>query len=157
MCLALGLGCGYAVKSPQPAIPVGPVEDLLTYDTPPSLVSSARPDYPDIARKVGAEGRVLLKVLVLEDGKVGGIEILESPHQMLTDNAIKAVGACVFAPATSKGAPVKATVVMPFLFSLNNSFMRTSVNAEAQDPTSGAVPPQPPPVNEPPPRDTKQR
>jgi TonB family protein len=159
-CLVLGLvlsaGCSHTLKSPQRSIPIGPVEDLITYDTPPSLVTSERPEYPDMARELGAEGRVLLKILVLEDGTIGGIEILESPHPMLAANAIKAVSACVFAPATSGGVPVRGTVVMPYMFSLKSSFTRTSVDAEAEEPTSGAYQPQPPRIEEPPVRDTKQ-
>jgi len=148
--LVFGLGCGQALKNQAPPIPVGAVEDLLVYDTPPTLVTPARPDYPEIAREMGAEGRVLLKVLVLESGKVGGIQILESPHQILTDKAIAAAGACVFSPAVSKGVPVKATVMMPFIFSLSTSYTRTSVNTEAEETTSGAVPPELPPEEEPP-------
>ena len=155
--LALAPGCSQSVRSPQPAIPLGPVGDLLTYDVPPSLVTSARPEYPELAREVGAEGRVILKILVLEDGKIGGIEILESPHPMLTENALKAASACAFAPATSRGLPVRATVVMPFVFSLRGSYKRTSVTSEAEEPNSGAYQPQPPRIEEPPVRDAKQQ
>ena len=156
--LVVCVGCGQTLKNQAPAIPVGTVEDLLIYDTPPSLLVSARPEYPEAARDVGAEGRVLLKVLVLEDGKVGAIQVIESPHQVLTERAVSAVGRCVFAPAIYKTAPVKATVVMPFMFSLNRSFQRTSVNTEASDPaSSGAVPSEPPPREELPVPSPKQR
>jgi TonB family protein len=156
--LVVCLGCGQTLKNQKPPIPVGPVEDLLIYDTPPSLLVSAKPDYPEVAREAGAEGRVLLKVLVLEDGKVGAVQVIESPHQALTERAVAAVGNCVFTPAMYRDAPVRATVVMPFVFSLNRSFQRTSVNTEAQQPSSsGAVPPEPPRRDEPPVPATKQK
>jgi TonB family protein len=157
--LLVCLGCGQTIKNQAPAIPIGPVEDLLIYDTPPSLVSSTPPEYPDGAREVGAEGRVILKLLVLEDGKVGGIQVMESPHPILTERAVAAVANCVFTPAMHKGLPVKATVVMPFVFSLNRSFQRTSVTSEPSQPTSSGAEPTPPPRPEepPPPASTKQR
>ncbi|HVP57764.1 MAG TPA: energy transducer TonB, partial [bacterium] len=115
--------------------------------------------YPDGAREVGAEGRVVLKVLVLETGKVGGIQVMESPHPVLTERAVAAVGRSVFAPAMYKNAPVKATVVMPFVFSLNRSFQRTSVNTEVKEPTTSGAPPVELPQQEPPPvpPSTKQK
>jgi TonB family protein len=155
--LVVCLGCGQTLKNQEPPIPIGPVEDLLVYDTPPSLLISARPEYPEMAREVGAEGRVLLKVLVLESGKVGAIQVIESPHQILTERAVAAVGNCVFTPAIYKAAPVRATVVMPFVFSLNRSFQRTSVNAEAEETSSGAVPSEHPRGDEPPVPATKQK
>jgi TonB family protein len=107
------------------------LEDALTYDKPPSLVSSQKPEYPDFAREVRAEGRVMLKVLVLEDGSIGAVQVLESSHPLLTDNAIAAVRKTIFSPATLKGVPVRGTVVMPFVFTLDPN-ARTSVIEEPE-------------------------
>jgi TonB family protein len=155
--LSICLGCSQTVKKEDRASLVGVVEDMLTYDQPPTVISSGRPEYPDIARELGAEGRVVLKVLVLEDGKVGAVQILESPHPALTGNAVDAVRRCVFSPARWKGTPVKATVVMPFIFTLDRTFKRTSVTAEPQEPVSspGAEAHEPRPRREPPVHITK--
>lgn len=110
---------------------VAVIEDALAYDKPPSVILAQRPEYPDFAREVRAEGRVMLKVLVLEDGTIGGVQVLESSHPLLIDNAVAAVEKTVFSPATLKGVPVKATVVMPFIFSLDPN-ARTSVIEEPE-------------------------
>lgn len=132
---------------------MGTVADVLDYDKPPTVVSPARPEYPDAAREVRAEGRVMVKVLVLEDGKAGAVEILESSHPLLVNNAIEAVRRTVFAPATLKGVPVKATVVMPFVFSLDRNVTRTSIEVESAQPMpSPGVEVQEPPRQEEPSR-----
>lgn len=150
--LAVCLGCGHAFNKDGSADLVREIGDILNYDSPPTIVSAPKPEYPDFARDMGAEGKVLLKVLVLEDGKVGAVQVLESPHPILTGKAIDAVRQSLFAPATLAGQPVKATVVMPFVFRLGRTFSRTSVEEELSDPMApGAVgtqdtrqPPEPP-------------
>jgi TonB family protein len=129
----------------------GPVADLLDYDSPPTVLSAARPEYPDVAREVRAEGRVMVKVLVLEDGKAGAVEILEASHPLLVNNAIEAVRQTVFAPATLNGVPVRATVVMPFVFSLDRNVTRTSIQVEEAQPmpSPGAEAQEPPRQEEP--------
>jgi len=144
------LGCSSAgVK--QAAVPVGIVEDKLAYDQPPVLVSQGRLDYPDAAREASAEGKVLIKVLVLADGKVGAVQVIESSHPLLTDSAVEAGSSSVFKPATLKGVPVQATVVMPFVFNMNRSATKTSLDVEPVDqtPSPGNEAQVPPPQPEP--------
>lgn len=147
------LGCSQTSMTGDRNIVMGTVADVLDYDKPPTVVSPARPEYPDAAREVRAEGRVMVKVLVLEDGKAGAVEILESSHPLLVNNAIEAVRRTVFAPATLKGVPVKATVVMPFVFSLDRNVTRTSIEVESAQPMpSPGVEVQEPPRQEEPSR-----
>ena len=75
--LALFAGCGATLTSQENAKYVGEVDDVLNYDTPPVLAVTVRPEYPDMAREIGVHGRVVLKVLILENGQVARIEILE--------------------------------------------------------------------------------
>ena len=95
---------------------LGQFEDVLDYDTPPMLVQAVRPEYPEVAREVGAEGRVVLKALILEDGQLGRIEILESPNPILANEAISALRQSVFSPARKGGVPCCGTMVIPFVF-----------------------------------------
>ena len=154
--LVICLGCVPTTqKQPSHLVPL--IEDFSGYDTPPTVVTSVKPAYPDFAREVGAEGRVMLKVLVLEDGKVGAIQVMESSHPVLTGNAVDAVEKCVFSPATLKGTPVKATIVMPFVFSMSPTTKSTSVIPENSEPgpSPGVEVHEPPPREEPPVRSTK--
>jgi len=149
--VAMCLGCASAfVKPPNPLV-VPAVKDALEYDQPPSMVNATRPVYPDFAREVRAEGRVILKVLVLEDGSVGAIQVLESSHPLLVDNAVDAICHSVFSPARRDGTPVAATVVMPFVFTLDPNLIRTSITEEPPTDigTPGLRPSEPPRRDEP--------
>lgn len=78
-----------------------------------------RPDYPRVARSRGWEGIVLFDVLVLEDGRVGQLEIISSSGYRSLDNAAKRVlRRWKFVPATTLGLAVESTVQVPIHFSL---------------------------------------
>jgi TonB family protein len=154
--LIVCVGCASTGRK-QPVNVVPLIEDLSNYDTPPTVVTPAKPAYPDFAREVGAEGRVVLKVLVLENGRVGAIQVMESSHPVLTGNAVDAVEKCLFSPATLEGKPVKATVVMPFVFNINPTAKNTSVIPENAEPgpSPGVEVHEPQHREEPPVRSTK--
>lgn len=112
---AVLVGCG-SLTSRENADLLGEFDDILDYDRPPVLVNAVSPEYPDIVREVGAEGRVILKVLVLEDGSLGAIQIVESPNDILANQAISALRKSEFRPAVRDGRPCRATTVVPFVF-----------------------------------------
>ncbi|MFH1314413.1 MAG: energy transducer TonB [Candidatus Eisenbacteria bacterium] len=122
--LGLFAGCGATLTSQENARYVGEVDDVLNYDTPPVLVVTVRPEYPDMARQIGVHGRVVLKVLVLENGQIARIEILESPSPILGDQAITAVRKSSFMPATKDGSPCPSTMVIPFIFDRDDAYVR---------------------------------
>lgn len=73
------------------------------------------PVYPEEAKRAKIAGRVLLKVLIDEQGNVGAIEVLQG-HPLLTKAAIEAVRQWGYTPALVDGkpAPVIATVTVNF-------------------------------------------
>jgi TonB family protein len=77
-----------------------------------------------MAREIGVHGRVVLRVLVLENGQVARMEILESPSPILGDQAVTAVRKSSFMPATKDGDPCPATMVIPFIFDRDDHFVR---------------------------------
>jgi TonB family protein len=95
---------------------IGDFDDRLDFDVPPMLVRAARPEYPDIAQKMGAEGMVRLKALILEDGTIGGVQVEESANPILVDAAITALRESLFIPAKKAGQPCCGTVIIPFIF-----------------------------------------
>jgi TonB family protein len=131
LCAVILCRCGGALTSKENAMYLGDFEDIVDYDTPPILVSAVRPDYPEMAREVGAEGRVVLKVLVLEDGTIGRIQILEMPNPILVDGAITAIRHSIFAPATKDGAPCCATMLIPFIFDKDDTYSRRRRRVES--------------------------
>ena len=102
-------------------------EGISPYDHPPEPVGGIRAiqqvlHYPDIARKAGIEDRVVIKVLVAEDGTVNKTEVLQAPKHKntgLEEAAIEAVKRVEWLPAKLNGKPVESWVAIPVIFKLN--------------------------------------
>jgi protein TonB len=95
-------------------LPSGPV-------SPPSAIEKVKPVYPEEARLAGIEGIVVLKVMILFDGTVGDVEVLESSGRDDFDQAAKE---CVkqwrFKPAMQSGIRVTMAVRIPITFDISN-------------------------------------
>ena len=91
-----------------------PVGILATHTVPP---------YPVIARRMGAEGRVILRLTVLADGHVGRCEIVTSSGREDLDQAAQAwiVAHWAYRPALDKGQPVAGQTLASVVFSLPNA------------------------------------
>ena len=78
------------------------------------------PPYPDGARKMGWEGRVVLYVEVLPDGMSGQVRILQSSGHELLDNVARATVQqhWKFSPARRGGNAVTQWYGVPIQFSL---------------------------------------
>lgn len=74
--------------------------------------------YPDMARRAGIEGTVLVKVLVGTAGQVERIGVMSSDHDMLSNAALEAVRRLQFTPAQQNGAAVACWVRIPVRFEL---------------------------------------
>ncbi len=76
-------------------------------------------DYPEIARKAGIEGRVIVNVLVDVNGQVVETKILKSlGHSGCDESAIKAIRAVKWKPARQRDRAVKVWVGIPVIFKL---------------------------------------
>ncbi len=77
------------------------------------------PRYPQVAKLRGWEGKVIFEALILKNGRVGNLNILESSGYRSLDNAArKAIGRWKFRPATSFGVSLDSQVEIPVTFSL---------------------------------------
>ena len=74
--------------------------------------------YPEMARKVGVEGTVFIRVLVGKDGTVRQTKIEKSESSMLDQAAIDAVKKSVFTPAIQNGLPTSCWISIPIKFRL---------------------------------------
>jgi TonB family protein len=78
-----------------------------------------QPSYPYIARKLGWEGAVRLRVLVRDDGLVDRLEVVSSSgYDVLDSSALEAVRTWRFEPAREGSHPVRAWIVVPVHFRL---------------------------------------
>jgi periplasmic protein TonB len=71
--------------------------------------------YPPLLREVGVEGRVLVEVVVGEDGRVrpGTARIVSATHDALGAATLRAVESFRFRPARIGGTPVAVRVTIP--------------------------------------------
>ena len=79
-----------------------------------------KPRYPESARKIGAQGVTLLRVRVLENGRVGEVLIEKSAgFSELDSSAAEAVKKWLFEPARRGKEPVQVWVLLPVKFELH--------------------------------------
>ena len=75
-------------------------------------------EYPEMARRVGLEGRVIVRFVVDETGAVTDPEVVRSPGEALSAAALAAVRQVRFTPGQQRGRPVKVRVSVPVTFRL---------------------------------------
>jgi len=97
--------------TPEPAI-TAPIFAADYLDNPP-------PVYPAMSRRVGEQGRVVLRVRVNPNGRADDVEIRSSSgHFRLDDAARETVRRWLFVPAKRGDQPVPAWVLIPISFRL---------------------------------------
>lgn len=86
-----------------------------------AYLNNPRPAYPSMARKLGLEGKVVLRVQVTATGMPGQVVVAQtSGAPMLDEAAIKAVQGWAFVPARRGDVPVTHVVDVPIRFQLKN-------------------------------------
>lgn len=86
----------------------------------PKFLYREIPVYPQIARRLGKEGKVVLRLTIDERGELQNIEILESAPYGFTEAAVEAVRKSKFSPALKDGRPVASKAILPIRFILKN-------------------------------------
>ena len=74
--------------------------------------------YPEIARRAGLSGTVVVKIVVNTDGKPSDPEILRGVHESLDEEAVRAVMELRFEPARQRGRAVRVYMSIPVRFEL---------------------------------------
>ncbi len=105
-------------KNPAPAEEEQPEESYVT-NAKPSYGFTPRPSYPAVAIRRGYEGKVVLNVRVLPNGKPEEIAIYKSSgYKVLDKAALKAVKKWKFVPAQRGFTAVASWVRVPIEFQL---------------------------------------
>lgn len=107
-----------AQREPNPVAKIPSLsEEVLMVQ--PKYAENPRPVYPPEARRKGYEGEVILRVEVLTDGRVGGIEVKHSSgYEILDQSALKAVKQWRFIPARKGEKAISQWVNIPIKFQL---------------------------------------
>ena len=103
-------GCTFATKTKPIQWPVYLADGrMLNEDpafVPPKLNKSVEPDYPVEMKGARISGKVVLIVIVDEEGKVGDIRVVTSGGFRFDQSAIESVRKWKYTPATLAGEPV---------------------------------------------------
>lgn len=106
------------VSPPTPPSP--PVSETLTparFDA--DYLRNPAPPYPPIAKRMGEEGKVVLRVSVNPQGSADSVEIrTSSGSARLDESAQKTVRNWKFIPAKRGDQPVQSSVLVPIIFKL---------------------------------------
>lgn len=109
------------VPAPSPAAPPAPAPPAVEaprFDA--AYLKNPAPAYPPLSRRMGEEGRVVLRVQVSASGSAEEVRIHSSSgFPRLDDAASAAVQGWRFVPATQAGKPVSAWVLVPLNFRLD--------------------------------------
>ncbi|MBN2466176.1 TonB family protein [candidate division WOR-3 bacterium] len=94
---------------------------FIVVEHKPRLVRPAQPEYPDMARAAGIEGKVVVSMVVDTLGNVSKAEVYAgSGNTMLDQAALDAAYKCGFVPGFQRDRPVIVrNVILPFNFRLN--------------------------------------
>jgi protein TonB len=105
------------------AVPSLAAQEIFTTKdgvTLPVAVRAVKPEYTAAAMQAQIEGKVLLDVVVLNDGKVGEVTVndsLDMEHGLDTQ-AVEAARQWLFKPGTKDGMPVAVRVALEMTFTL---------------------------------------
>ena len=84
----------------------------------PSFLKVIKPEYPRLARRLGKEGKVVLRLFIDEHGRLLNVEIVEKAGYGFDEAAIEAVKASAFRPAKLNGISVACKAILPVRFKL---------------------------------------
>jgi TonB family protein len=90
-------------------------------DVKADVTSKPEAKYTREARRVGVQGIVILKVLLLGNGKLDRVRVVRRLPFGLTENAIFAACEIKFKPAIKAGQPVSQWVTLEYAFRIANS------------------------------------
>jgi len=74
--------------------------------------------YPEIAKRAGIQGKVIIQAFIDENGNVVHAKVLNGIGGGCDEMAVDAVKKTKFNPGTQNGKPVKVQVTIPILFKL---------------------------------------
>lgn len=101
-------------------MPTGPV--TLSSELSVSCPTLTPPEYPAISRRMGEEGKLVLRVELDESGRIDDAKVISSSgYERLDAAALTAVKSWQCNPSLRNGQPVRAVALQPFNFVLQGN------------------------------------
>jgi TonB family protein len=95
-----------------------PAEDTVENFTPPEVISAGKLSYPKELLSEGIEGTVVLSIVVVEDGTIGEIKVVQPLSPEADSFVIASASMLRFQPARIGTVAVEAVVVLNCLFKI---------------------------------------
>lgn len=86
----------------------------------PKYLLRTLPVYPVMARRIGKEGKVVLRLTIDDKGNLSNVEVIENGGYGFTEAAVEAARKSSFLPALKDGKPVASRAILPIRFSLRS-------------------------------------
>jgi protein TonB len=112
-----GLGPVLSLE-PGPTGTTGDTFGVEELEKPPEVLFAVAPVYPASLRRAGVEGRVVLLVVVDENGQVQEARVERSTRPEFEAPALEAIRKWRFRPGQKDGKPVRTFLRQPIRFSL---------------------------------------
>lgn len=77
-------------------------------------------EYPTLARQAGVQGRVIVQFVVNKEGEVVDPKVLQSPHPLLSEEALRVIQLAKFKPGRQRSRPVNVQMAIPITFRLKD-------------------------------------
>lgn len=111
--------------APRPPVAAAPVAaapaPLVPARYNAAYLNNPEPKYPPMSRRLGEEGKVLLRVRVTAEGLAAAVELEKgSGFERLDEAAKQAVARWRFVPAKRGDEAIEASVIVPIVFRLDN-------------------------------------
>lgn len=104
--------------APAAAGPPGPLLTTFGSATGPAFLRRVLPEYPELAKRLGKEGRVVLRLHLDARGNLQRVEVVERAGYGFEEAAITAVKQSAFRPAMVDGEPRACIALLPIRFVL---------------------------------------
>lgn len=98
----------------------GPVQARFGDADGPRFVRRVLPTYPELARRKGREGQVVLRLTIGVDGELKDVSVVEGGGNGFGEAALAAVKASSYAPARRDGQCVECSALLPIRFALKD-------------------------------------
>jgi protein TonB len=99
----------------------GPMEASFGDSDGPRFIQRVMPKYPELARRRGREGLVVLRLVIGPGGDLRDAQVVEGGGHGFDEAALAAVRASVYAPATREGRGMECAALLPIRFALKGS------------------------------------
>lgn len=106
--------------APPTQLPIEPIK--LSSELSVSCPKLTSPEYPAISRRMGEEGKLVLRVELDEQGRIAAAKVINSSgYERLDNAALAAVKSWQCNPSLRDGQPVRAVALQPFNFVLQGN------------------------------------